>query len=222
MVCLLGHQQVIDPSGLPKIVPKVVAQHHCSPPPSSSVMASWLNALRKRHAKQYMEMQKELKELQYYKERKEGYQESQKSDIQRQKEEAKAAAEQAKAEAAAKAKAEALAARRAELLENLPEEPAANAKDIKKVALRLDDGSRGQRRFEPEQLVSDLFNWVDATYEMERETLLLTTLNGKLTLSWDDDKDKTLEEAGLGKNTGFRISQKVEETETEDTEEESA
>ena len=73
--------------GGPKLVPRKLAQHHCSPPPEAALMAGWLNALRKRHAKQYKVMQTELKEIEYFKERKEGYKESVKADIKRKEEE---------------------------------------------------------------------------------------------------------------------------------------
>lgn len=180
-------------------------------------MAAWLNALRKRHAKQYQEMQTEMQELQYYKQRKEGYQESKQSDIQRQKQQAQAEAQRLADEEAAKVKSEALEVRRKELLENLPEEAPTDTKNVKKIALRFPDGGppQVQRRFAPDQPVSDIFNWIDATYKMEREALVLTTLNGKLTLTWDEDQDKTLDEAGLGKMTGFRVTQQEESSDDE-------
>ena len=52
-------------------------------------MAAWLNALRKRHAKQYASMHHELKEAQLFKERTEGYKSSVVSDIQRKEREQK-------------------------------------------------------------------------------------------------------------------------------------
>lgn len=206
---------VVDSStGQSKIVPKVVAQHHCSPPPSSSSMASWLNTLRKRHAKQYTAMQTVLKELQYFKERKEGYTESKKSDKEREKREKEEEEKRLAAEKAEQERLEELEKRRKGLKEALPEEP--KGKDTKKVALRFADGRSGQRRFSPEQPLTDIFNWVDAMYEIERENVILTTMNGKETFEWEEI-GKTLEEAGLGKNTGFRVS--IKETNGADNKE---
>ena len=185
------------------MVPKVIAQHHCSPPPSSEPMASWLNSLRKRHGKQYLAMQTVLKELLYFKERKEGYQESKKSDKERQKREQKEAQRLLEEQQAEQERLEALEDRRKDLLKNLPQE--ATGKDAKKIALRFADGRSAQRSFHPDQPLTDVFNWVDAMYELERETVILTTMNGKQTLVWGDHP-KTLMDAGVDKNTGFRVS----------------
>lgn len=171
-------------------------------------MATWLEMLRKRHAKHYVAMQKVVKELQYLKERKEGYAESQKTDKERQKQEKEEEEKRLAAEKAEEERLEALETRRKELKENLPEEAKGN--DAKKIALRFTDGRSGQRRFEPTQSLADVFNWVDAMFEIEREKVVLTTMNGKQTLTWDDN-EKNLEEAGVTRTTGFRVS--VKETE---------
>lgn len=198
-------------TGASKMVPKVLAQHHCSPPPKPDSMAAWLESLRKRYAKQYVAMQTVLKELQYFKERKEGYKSSQKSDKERKQQE-KEEEERRLAEAQAeKERLEALEERRAQLLEDLPDEPTGG--DVKKIALRFTDGRSGQRKFSSDQSLMDVFNWVDAMFEIERETVILTTMNGKQVLVWDDAKDKSLEDAGLGKNTGFRVTVQQEEGE---------
>jgi hypothetical protein len=176
-------------------------------------MASWLNTLRKRHSKQYTAMQTVLKELQYFKERKEGYTESKKSDKERQKREKEEEEKRLAAEKAEQERLEEMEKRREELKGALPEEP--KGKDTQKIALRFEDGRSGQRRFSPEQPFMDVFNWVDAIYEIERETVILTTMNGKQTFEWEEN-EKTLEDAGLGKNTGFRVS--IKETNGTDNE----
>jgi glutamate synthase domain-containing protein 2 len=205
-------------------VPKVIAQHHCSPPPTPALMAAWLNALRKRHAKQYSVMQTELKEVQYYQERKEGYKESVQNDIVRKNQEKEEEAKRAAAEKADKEHQEAIAKRRTELKASLPEE--ATDKGAKKIAIRFADGRSGQRRFTGDQPLSTVFNWVDVMYEIEREKVILTTMNGKQTFTWDEvENEKSLDEAGLGRMTGFRVAEKKEEEEDkqeEPSEEESS
>ncbi|KAG7349429.1 UBX domain containing protein [Nitzschia inconspicua] len=197
---------------LPTIVPKLLSQHHCNPPPDAEGMASWMNTIRKRNAQYYVALQRDAKEIAIYKERTEGYSESVKSDTERKKEEAKLKAKQkAKEEALAKRQNE-IKERRKELKKALPED-VKNGAASKKISLRFADGRSGQRGFSSDQPLSVLFNWVDAMFEMERETVVLTTMNGKMTFSWDEETihDLTLEDAGLGKMTAFRVTAKKEE-----------
>ena len=194
-------------SGGAKVVPKVLAQHHCSPPPTESSMVSWLDSLRKRHAKQYNSMQRVLREAQYFKERKEGYSESVKSDKERKQREKEEEEKRIAEEEAEKERQEAIMKRREDLKESLPEEE--TSPEAKRIAVRFADGRAGQRAFSPDQPICDVFNWVDAHYEIEREVVVLTTMNGKTTLRWnEEDMKKTLEEIGLGKITGFRVTEK--------------
>jgi hypothetical protein len=211
--------QTIGSNGVLKITAKVLAQHHCSPPPASSLMVKWLNALRKRHAKQYNAMQTEMKEIQYFKERKVGYRDSVDNDIQRIEREAK---EEAERMVKAKAEIERMAAiqkRREELKSSLP--PEDKSDKAKTVALRFADGKSGQRKFAPDTPLSTVFDWVDAMFEIERETVVLTTLNGKQTFSWDDadSKKETLEQAGLGRMIGLRVTENKPEASEKEKEE---
>jgi hypothetical protein len=180
-------------------------------------MASWLDSLRKRHAKQYSAMQTDLKEAQYYQERQEGYSKSVKNDNERKQREKEEKAKRLAEEEAEKERQEAIVKRRQELQESLPEED--KSKEAKKIALRFADGRSGQRQFSPKQPISDLFNWVDAMYEIEREKVVLTAMNGKQTFAWNEEENtKSLKEAGLGKSTGFRVTEKKEEAEEKDEE----
>jgi hypothetical protein len=172
-------------------------------------MAQWLNALRKRHAKQYNSMQTEMKEIKYFKERKEGYSKSVDNDIQREEREAKEEAERLTKEKAEIEHMAAIQKRREELKSSLP--PEDKSGKAKTVALRFADGKSGQRKFAPDTPLSTLFDWVDAMFEIERETIVLTTMNGKQEFSWDDADAKTLEEAGLGRMTGLRVTEKKPE-----------
>jgi hypothetical protein len=194
------------------MVPKLLSQH-ANPPTEPEKMADWMNTLRKKHGQYYQALQKQYQEMEYYKERVEGYADSVKSDTDRKIQEAKEKAEQkAKEEAEAERQSE-LEERRKELQESLPDDVKSGS-DVKKIALRFADGRSGQRGFTPDQPLSVLFNWVDALFEMERETVVLTTLNGKSTFAWDEEtNDTTLEDAGLGKMTAFRVSQKTEKEE---------
>lgn len=182
-------------------------------------MKAWLHSLRKRHGKLYAKLQKHLKELEYYTERKEGYSESVKNDNERNKREKEEEAQRVANEKAEKERKEVVEARRVELKALLPEED--TSKDAKKVALRFQDGQSGQRQFSPDSSVSDLFNWIDAIFEMEREKVVLTSMNGKITLKWDEEtNDRLLKDIGLGRNTGFRASEAQEKEETKGEEEE--
>lgn len=195
--------------GFDKMAPKVLAQHHCNPPMKAKPMASWMNTLRKRHGKQYQSMQTEIKELELYAERKEGYIDSVQSDNERKLKEAQEEAERKAREIKEAARQAEIDARRQELQASLPED-VKNGSNVKKIALRFPDGRSGQRGFTSDQPLSVVFNWVDAMFEIERETVILTTLNGKQTFSWNDDETKngkTLEDAGLNKMTAFRVTE---------------
>ena len=191
-------------------MPKLLAQHHCSPPPSAVSMAQWLDELRKRHTKQYAKLQKERLEAELYKERKEGYQESVKSDEERKIREKKEEEERLAKETAEKERQATLERRRERFLQSLPEEPEQNVKDAITLSIRLADGRSGKRRFPRETELSMIFTWVDASFQVERELLVLTSMNGKQTFSWEDTTDnKTLKDAALGRMVGFRVSEKT-------------
>lgn len=203
--------QVFDSAGVPKLVPRLLSQHHCSPPPSPEVMAAWLNALRKRYAKQYAAMHHELKEAQLFRERKEGYKSSVMSDVQRRERERIEEEERIAKEKAEKERAEMLERRREELRDSLPEEPGKDATNAMTIALRSADGRTGQRRFAPDTPLSVVFNWVDSLFGMEREIVLLTTMDGKKSFTWEEAEELSLAGSGLGKMTGLRVTEKKPE-----------
>lgn len=215
--------QGISSQGIPKIAPKVLAQHHCSPPPSTESMAQWMNELRKRFSKQYATMQLELTEVQLYQERKDGYKSSVQDDVERKVREKKEEAERLAKEEAEKDRLETLEKRREEFIEALPEEPDAKATDSITLSVRSPDGRSEKRRFAPNTQLSVIFNWVDGTFKMEREVAVLTTMNGKQTFSWDDaSEEKTLKEAGLGRMVGFRVTEKKEEEKDDSSDEDNS
>jgi UBX domain len=172
-------------------------------------MTQWLDEMRKRHARQYAKLQMERKEVEQYKERKEGYQESVKSDEERKVREKREEQERLAKEKAEMERLAAMEKRREELLQSLPEEPGQEIKNAITLSIRSPGGRSGKRRFAPETELSVIFNWVDASFQMERELVVLTTMNGKQTFSWEDTTaDKTLKDAGLGRMVGFRVSEK--------------
>lgn len=198
----------------------MLVQHHCNPPPSPEAMATWMNELRKRHAKEYVIMQKDLREAQISKERQEGYKESIQSDVERKIREKKQEEERLAKEKAEKERLEALEVRRKEFLESLPEEPGREVKDAITLSVRHSNGQSDKRRFDPDTQLSVVFNWVDAVFEVERELVVLATMNGKQSFSWEDVEEKTLKEAKLGRMVGFRISEKkVDDEKQQDTKE---
>jgi hypothetical protein len=202
--------QVLSPTGIPTVIPRLLAQHHCSPPPSPESMAAWLSALRKRHAKQFAAMIFERREAKLFKERKEGYKSSIHSDRERREKEKREKEELLAKEKAEQERLASLEERRQELKESLPEEPEKDAAGVVTIALRFANGRSGQRRFESSTSLETVFNWVDAIYSMEREKVILTTMNGQKSFSWEDG-DKTLKESGLGRLTGLRVFEKKEE-----------
>jgi hypothetical protein len=130
------------------------------------------------------------------------------SDLERREQEKKAEMERIAKETAEKERLEAMERRRKELLESLPEEPGKEVmENVMTIALRFMDGRSGQRRFTDDTPLRTLFNWVDAKYEMEREQIILTTMNGQKSFSWDEANDSTtLKETGLGRMTGLRVT----------------
>ena len=209
--------QVIDSSGKPKVVPKLLAQHHCNPPPSSTAMAAWLKALRKRHSKQIKAMKHELKEQELFIERQEGYKSSAKQDKEREEKEAIAEAERIAKEEAEKEKIIALDKRRELFLETLPDEPSQGSENVITIALRFADGRNAKRRFDYGVKMEFVFNWVDAEFKIERENVIFSTMNGSQSFTIDDSGEVTLRETGLGKMTGLRVSERETKAECEDS-----
>jgi hypothetical protein len=181
-------------------------------------MVSWMTSIRKRHVNEYKKMQNEQKELELYKNRQAGYKESLLTDKERLKNEAKEAAQQKAKDEAEAAYQAAIIERRKGLLLSLPEEPKGGGgpQQIKKIALRFADGRKAQRNFAPNTPLCEVFNWVDAMFEIEREKVVLTTQNGKQTFCWEETEEgvsstngRTLEELELTKMTAFRVTEKT-------------
>jgi hypothetical protein len=190
-------------------IPKIVAQHHCSPPPDPSKMAGWLNELRKRHVKEYIKLQKVLQEQQIQQERIQGYRGSIRDDLQQREREERERIAGMERQRIEEERISAIQKRREELRASLLSSDEDVVGGIP-VALRFADGRNGKRIFAPTTSLSQIFNWVDGIYEMEREDIILTTLNGKQQFEWKDEEDEeelpTLET--FGKMVAFRVTQK--------------
>jgi len=223
----------IDPSGRAKVSPKVLAQHHCHPPPSSpEVLGAWVGSLRKRHLREFAKLQHDRREFQLLKERSAGYSESMKEDEVREEKEVEELREKKEQEEKERARLLQIEERRKELLEGLAEEPE-GGEGVITIALRFAEGNkRDQRRFiSSDTYLNDVFDWIDAVHSIERETVELSTMNGSKVFRYVEEEmsdneeneggevDVTLEEAGLGRMTALRVSVIVEESEEEDGEE---
>lgn len=212
--------KTLDSSGRLKITPRVLSQHHCNPPPSAESMAAWLNTLRKRHAKQFAAMQHDVRETRLLQERMEGYRSSMEDDRDRERREQEEEEARKAKERAERERRERLEQRRNELRASLPEEPGSDEPNVMTVALRFPDGRHGRRRFGDDTDMNVVFNWVDATFGMEREKIVLSTMNGRQNFTFREEDDEgemiTLKGAGLGRLTGFRVTEIKEESQGEE------
>ena len=214
-------------TGKLKVTPRLLAQHHCNPPPSSpEIMINWTNTIRKRHIREFAKLQHDRKEIQLLKERNEGYVTSMKEDKAREEKEELEARAKKEMEEKERLRKEKLEERRKELIEALPDEPEVGETGVITIALRFTDGSRDQRRFVADETsMNDVFNWVDAMHGLEREKIELSTMNGSKVFRYVDEGEEggdgdnaSLSEAGLGKMTALRVTEIVDEKEEEDDE----
>ena len=58
----------------------------------------------------------------------------------------------------------------------------------------------------------EIGNWVDGEFGIERERVLLTTMNGNKIFTYGEFESVSLDDTGLGKMTGLRVSEIKEET----------
>jgi hypothetical protein len=222
---------VIYPAGqINQVYPKLIAQHHCSPPPSATNMAGWLNTIRQRCYVRYNVMQTEIIELELYKQRQKGYVGSIVSDQRKQIQQAREEQERVERHRIEQEDKARILQRRNELKKSLGAEPMDDENDttsepIVTIALRITDSriSSGtthrasKRRFYASTLLSDVFNWIDVEYEIEREQIeLFYTSKGQVTsYQWDDndnddvrkhpDTKRSLSDLGFKKMVALRV-----------------
>ena len=161
-------------------------------------------------------MQYEISELAMLKERTEGYKSSVQDDTKRAEEERKEEEKRLEEERIAKEREEMILERRKELLESLEDEPD-NSSDIITIALRFSDGRTGRRRFVQDTSMDDVFNWVDAVFEVERESIILSSMSGKKSFEYsgEEGEEMSLKEAGLGKMAGLLVTKKKDDSKSE-------
>eukprot|EP00741_Cyanophora_paradoxa_P008755 tig00000140_g8476.t1 len=111
-------------------------------------------------------------------------------------------AEQAKAAAAA---AEAAAERKRRLLASLPSEPPATDKGATRLMIRMPDGSRVQRRFNPTDRLQVLFDFVEGSVEEDFAGLEIVTLQPRKTY---DDPAATFLDSGLHPQAAVVVNRK--------------
>ena len=223
-------------TGRPCVVPRVVGQHHCQPPPSSAAdVVAWLTTLRRRHRQDYARLQHERRERLLHRERVEGYRGSVEEDAAREQREAQEQERRRKEEEAERQRVARVEARRVQLLAALAPEPETGAEGVVTIALRFAAQGSGnreqpmQRRFDKNTTrMNDVFDWVDAVHGLEREMVELSTMNGARKFiytmadenSEDGDNSMTLEEAGLGKMVALRVTEIVAAEDREGSSEE--
>ena len=204
-----------------KVSPKVLAQHHCHPPPSTSeTLLSWMSTIRKRHLRNYAKLQHDRRELQLLQERTRGYVSSMKEDATRDEEDEVERQKKKEIEEKEEERIQYILERRTRLLESLVDEPPIigsssslssnhDGADVITIALRFVNGSNNvnrdtttlKRRFlSKETSMNDVFNWIDAVHGLEREKIELCTMNGAKKFVYvnddDDDNDDAVEESG--------------------------
>ena len=193
----------ISPStGQPRITPRILAQHHCGPPPlSPESMSAWANSVRLRHLREYARLRHARTESRLMRERTEGYASSIQDDAMREAGERHRREEEEREREEERTRLGRLEVRRAGLLAGLADEPPAGATPdggVVTIALRFampgcgsPPGAReSRRRFAArEATVNDVFDWIDATFGYERERLALSTMNGSRRFAYVDVVD---------------------------------
>lgn len=96
-----------------------------------------------------------------------------------------------------------------QFLASLPIEPPAGEGT---TTLSVQYGStKEKRRWENLAKLEDVFNWMDAEFDVEREKVELKSVNGVKSFLFEKDKDTVIGEAGLGKMAGMRLEDVKEE-----------
>jgi hypothetical protein len=164
----------------------VAAQHHCNPPPSVSDISSWVKVLKKRHGGHLKKIRLANQEEEFGRERERNYRDGRVKDEERKKLEIEAKERQEERQ-------EFVEARREKLREGLADEPKNGPEDGDVVTVRVECSGRDERRrFSRDATMSDIFDWIDVTFEVEREKVQLA--GGGKEFTYKDFNEKSLKE----------------------------
>lgn len=172
-------------NGAEKIYPKILAQHHCNPPPSPMSTKSFLSALRKRHSTQIKQMRFLKKEQDLLKERQSNYKESLVLDTQREVKEKKIAEELRKKRELEKQKKQELELKLQKYrdmadaaFERAADEESENNEDVEvmNIALRFADGRNDVRKVKSDEDLNLLFYWIEGHFGWEKEKVVITPM----------------------------------------------
>ena len=192
--------------------PRLLTQHHCSPPPlSTEKFVEWLRTIRKKNKKYYYKLQKQIQEYRWEQERKHGYKSSIQSDIEMKQRAIQQELERQRLLQLKTEKNEQMQQRRIQLFKAL-DQVTVNASSTPKattttptttttIALRFADGRSHsissttekvellKRTFNEHATIRDVFHWIDAVHEIPYETITLQTMNGKRTFVYSNNNN---------------------------------
>ena len=183
----------------------ILAQHHCTPPPTSTELVKWITLLKKRHAVVIKQMKRAIKESRYSAERSELFRETKIKDKER---EAREEVEKARKVREAQLEEE-ICARREVLAEALPAEPSAAAEGFT-IKVELDGSTSEKRKFPPTATMSDVFDWVDVAFAVPREKVCLSVTGRDRVITYED-RESTFEQVGVTKMCKLRLGVEEEE-----------
>ena len=157
---------------------KVLAQHHCIPPPGEGEVDVWGKAVRKRFRGVVKGMKKEVEERRYEKERREGYERSGKEDREREERE-KRERERKEREEIERLKREVeIKERRARYEAELPPEPERGEDGWCMVSVAKDGVRKKRAWLKGRDTKEELMKWVDVEFEVEWEGWDLRKMDG--------------------------------------------
>ena len=195
---------------------RLLSQHHCEPGPGEEEMGRWLKALAKRYKKVLGKVRKEAKEMEYKRERDEGFVRSEEEGKRAAAEERRRRREEEEEQAETMRREADLAERRATLLASMKDEPSGGG-----VAVSASLGERRERRrFEEGQPACDAWSWADCVFGEPREDLVFRTVDGRREWTWKAVEGGKVEigELGWAKMQGLRVEVVKEEKEGDEVE----
>jgi len=100
--------------------------------------------------------------------------------------------------------------KRREKSQRLKQEPSDSDSDVAKILIKLPDSSRVTRKFNYSDTLSDVFDYLDVTKELDIENYVLVTTYPIKRYSYEENGNLTLTEAGLNhKQVALNLSEKL-------------